>query len=322
MRTLNHQVDTGHKTQDTYPLPNPCLPAGRLHPFWGREGWGNFVSCVLCLVSCVLYLTSRPCFAADSLKIIAPIPSPEGRFKKPIIVPQPGAIPLPYTKDSLMVGSDGKLKFIATDSFGNAVLTDTATWEEVNHVVYPANTASDPNLYWGIGTQNPPMKLSIIGNGRLLVTAPYLNPAVHPPACAQGAGTRLLIYPNLGVFRAGRVDGTQWNEANLGTNSAAFGYNNTAAGQNSFVTGSQNSIQSSGTNSAVLGGVNAVLSGANSVIAGGDDNHSSGDFNFVGGGQKAQNNGPEAVVLGGTNHTILGNGNDSVILAFSTATSL
>jgi len=40
---------------------------------------------------------------------------------------------------------------------------------------------------------------------------------------AEGAGTRLMWYPTKAAFRAGRVDGTQWNASKIGTSSVAFG---------------------------------------------------------------------------------------------------
>jgi hypothetical protein len=53
----------------------------------------------------------------------------------------------------------------------------------------------------------------------------------------SGAGTRLMWIPNRAAFRAGVVNGTQWNDASIGTNSTAFGNNNIASGFNSFAGG-------------------------------------------------------------------------------------
>ncbi len=46
----------------------------------------------------------------------------------------------------------------------------------------------------------------------------------------SGAGTRMVWYPGKAAFRAGYVDGTQWNNANIGNYSVAFGYDAIASG--------------------------------------------------------------------------------------------
>jgi hypothetical protein len=47
---------------------------------------------------------------------------------------------------------------------------------------------------------------------------------------AEGAGTRFMWYPGKAAIRAGSVDGTQWDDANIGYYSTAFGYNARALG--------------------------------------------------------------------------------------------
>ncbi len=74
--------------------------------------------------------------------------------------------------------------------------------------------------------------------------------------------TRMFFDKGTGAFRAGTVTGTQWNNTNLGSNSAAFGSLNTASGQYSFVAGGTNSTVT-GTGSVGLGsGVQATTNGA------------------------------------------------------------
>ncbi len=46
----------------------------------------------------------------------------------------------------------------------------------------------------------------------------------------QGAGVRMLWYPAKGAFREGGVDGTQWDECEIGLGSVAMGYNSRASG--------------------------------------------------------------------------------------------
>ena len=45
----------------------------------------------------------------------------------------------------------------------------------------------------------------------------------------EGAGTRMMWYPNKAAFRAGDVSGTQWDDSNIGKHSFATGYNTTAS---------------------------------------------------------------------------------------------
>ena len=45
-----------------------------------------------------------------------------------------------------------------------------------------------------------------------------------------GAGSRMMFYPGKAAFRAGAVDGTEWDDANVGFGSFATGLNTTASG--------------------------------------------------------------------------------------------
>jgi hypothetical protein len=47
---------------------------------------------------------------------------------------------------------------------------------------------------------------------------------------ASGPGVRMLFYPHKAAFRAGNVDSTQWDDANIGNSSVALGLNTTASG--------------------------------------------------------------------------------------------
>lgn len=71
---------------------------------------------------------------------------------------------------------------------------------------------------------------------------------------AEGAGTRMMWYPGKAAFRAGGINGTQWDAANIGdysvaigqdvrasaSNAVAFGLRSTAAQQSSFAVGEDN----------------------------------------------------------------------------------
>ena len=72
---------------------------------------------------------------------------------------------------------------------------------------------------------------------------------------ASGPGTRMMWHPGKGAFRAGTVNGTQWDDANVGPGSVAFG-NTVASGITSMAVG-QLAI-ASGDSSTALGSGHAI----------------------------------------------------------------
>ncbi len=91
---------------------------------------------------------------------------------------------------------------------------------------------------------------------------------------ASGTGTRMMWIPAKAAFRAGSVTGTQWDNANVGTNSVAFGQNSTASGVNSAAF---NNSFATGTNSAAFG-QNNTASGDFSAVFGINSNASGSGF--------------------------------------------
>jgi autotransporter adhesin len=81
----------------------------------------------------------------------------------------------------------------------------------------------------------------------------------------EGAGTRMLWFPDLAAFRAGYVSGTDWNPSSIGAYSAAFGYNTTANGEYSFAAGYGSTASSYG---SVALGESTTASGPESVALG------------------------------------------------------
>jgi hypothetical protein len=53
----------------------------------------------------------------------------------------------------------------------------------------------------------------------------------------EGAGARMVWYPNKAAFRAGHVGNTQWNDVNIGDNSIAMGTDTKASGRYSTALG-------------------------------------------------------------------------------------
>ncbi len=92
----------------------------------------------------------------------------------------------------------------------------------------------------------------------------------------SGAGTRLMWIPSKAAFRAGSVDGSQWNSGNIGLRSVVFGLDGTASGGNSVCFGINGTA--SGGNSTCFGN-SGEASGADSVHFG-TSGTASGIFSF------------------------------------------
>jgi hypothetical protein len=171
----------------------------------------------------------------------------------------------------------------------------------------------------GVGTSSPAATTHIVGNDGLLASGTFGSGTVQNP----GAGTRLHWYPKKAAFRAGRILGSQWDDANIGQGSVAMGTGNTASGDGSFAMG--NTSTASGDASTTLGSTNtasgdgSVAMGAANVASGRDaismgwNTEASGDASTaMGGGSSAS--GDYATAMGngctasGQNATAIGNG--------------
>jgi YadA head domain repeat (2 copies) len=89
-----------------------------------------------------------------------------------------------------------------------------------------------------------------------------------------GPGTRMFFNPNRAAFRAGIVDGAEWDNVNIGNYSMALGHSITAGGNFSTAFGYNNIASNS--NSTVFGRDN-ISSGASSTVFG-SDNEASGNY--------------------------------------------
>ncbi len=106
----------------------------------------------------------------------------------------------------------------------------------------------------------------------------------------EGAGTRMMWYPGKSALRVGRVNGDQWDENKVGTNSFAFGSNNQAshgcfvAGSDNLVSGASTTFGSEITNHSILG----FATGYKNTI-GGFYNTVMGYENYIGFGSAREN---------------------------------
>lgn len=81
----------------------------------------------------------------------------------------------------------------------------------------------------------------------------------------EGAGVRMFWYPGKAAFRAGYVEGTQWDDANIGLYSVSFGLNVRSLGDYSIAVGLRATSANSGT---VAMGEDVTATGVNSVVMG------------------------------------------------------
>ena len=114
----------------------------------------------------------------------------------------------------------------------------------------------------GIGTTSPEFRLSLDNDGGLIAKGINGSGATLTTA---GAGTRLIWYPKKSAFRVGSVNGTQWNDANIGNYSIAMGSNTTAGGICSIAIGNN---ATANYESAIAIGSNATASYDGSVAIG------------------------------------------------------
>jgi hypothetical protein len=138
-----------------------------------------------------------------------------------------------------------------------------------------------------------------------------VGPAVIP---ASGPGRRMMWHPGKSAFRAGQVDGTQWDDANVGSHSAALGFNTRARGAFSTALGS--GTTASGLGSTAMG-LNTTASGPASTAMGAATTASG--FNTTAMGRDSVAAGDEAVAAG---RSVTANGAGSVVLgSFAAARS-
>jgi hypothetical protein len=162
---------------------------------------------------------------------------------------------------------------VTAKSFGGTVV---GIFNDITDSPSPTASAATDRIFQvgnGNGNGTRANALTILKNGNTSFGTAYPKAAFHVPYGktvlfgddSSGAGTRAIWLSSKGAFRAGFVNGTAWNDANIGFNSAAFGVDNRATGANSFAAGSTS--EASGSTSTALGFTNTA-SGEASLAAG------------------------------------------------------
>lgn len=149
-------------------------------------------------------------------------------------------------------------------------------WDQNGDFIFLKDSPSNPNLRIGLGTETPDTRLHLANDGGILAKQTF---GVGESLTTAGAGTRMIWYPRKGAFRAGQINGGQWDDANIGLYSFATGFNtiasaeaSTAMGQATVASGRYAtamgcSTQATGEASTALGN-STLASGARSTAMG------------------------------------------------------
>jgi len=145
----------------------------------------------------------------------------------------------------------------------------------------PAGTVNQTLRYDASSALVANSELQVFADGGVLATNAAVNAAVAGGALtgpgvipASGPGRRLMWYPAKGALRAGYVDATEWDDANVGANSIALGGGTTASGTDSIALGG----------GAIASGAVAIAMGSSTLASGrfatamGQGTKATGDF--------------------------------------------
>ena len=109
------------------------------------------------------------------------------------------------------------------------VLT-TILFAQETKIELPTNNIQSSFLVTGTDADR---KMEFFANGAFYISSESVSTVIP----ITGAGERLMWYPGKVAFRAGYVDGAQWNADNIGKYSFATGFNTIASGEASTAMG-------------------------------------------------------------------------------------
>ncbi len=150
-------------------------------------------------------------------------------------------------------GTNGQVQFNNSGAFG---ASSNFFWDNTNSKL-------------GLGTATPSFPLSL-GNGTntdgSILSLGYGTVGTDGQSLTvAGPGSRMMWYAKKAAFRAGSVDDTEWDDANIGLRSVAFGDSTKASGNYSFASGSYTTASDDG---ATAFGDYSTASGMSSTVIG------------------------------------------------------
>lgn len=108
-------------------------------------------------------------------------------------------------------------------------------------------------------------RFRVDNDGSILAVSDFNGGVTGSGVPIENSGTRFMWYGQKAAFRAGSIDGTQWDDANIGSYSTALGQNVRALGDNAIAVGKSTVAANIGT---IALGEGCTATGANSVALG------------------------------------------------------
>jgi hypothetical protein len=143
------------------------------------------------------------------------------------------------------------LKLVGATGLGTAGTSPLITLSASG--TYVNNTAYDKERF------------RVDNDGSIVAVSEYMSGGYNNGVPVEGSGTRFMWYGQKAAFRAGSIDGTQWDDANIGLYSTALGENVRALGDNAIAFGKSTVAANVGT---IAMGEGCTATGANSVALG------------------------------------------------------
>ncbi|MDD2717818.1 MAG: tail fiber domain-containing protein, partial [Candidatus Wallbacteria bacterium] len=139
-----------------------------------------------------------------------------------------------HAQYSLLAGRSGGQILYGGTAASNSLTLDSTSNTTKGFVLLNPNGGNV-----GIGAVSPEFRLTLdksasSPDGGIMAIGTYGSGASIE---TSGLGTRMFWYPKKAAFRAGHVNGTQWDDFNIGQYSEAFGYSTTARGSCSTAMG-------------------------------------------------------------------------------------
>jgi len=125
----------------------------------------------------------------------------------------------------LVIQTDGVSGF-----YYNAGTPAVPNWLNLSTYTLQQNINTNGKYLSGDGTNTG---LRLTGNGALVGKGTYNSGTL----AEAGQGSKMIWYPGKAAFRAGQINGSQWDNGNIGKESIALGYNVLANGSNAIAMG-------------------------------------------------------------------------------------
>ncbi|MCB9771052.1 MAG: tail fiber domain-containing protein [Candidatus Omnitrophica bacterium] len=277
----------------------------------------SFYKHIVILSLSLLMVYSNHAEAVPGVSIQTYYPVRSGEYDLIRLLPRSADLTNPCVIGSIYANNAGNFQYCRSVTGAGTWGPVTDIWTQIGDNIYLTDTPTNTNLNVGIGTITPEFKLSLINDAGMIAQGTFGSGLILQDTLSAPQ-SRLIWYPRKSAFRAGHVDGIQWNNANIGDYSTAMGKNSTASGSYSNVAGGDSNIASgqyanviggqsntaSGNYSAVTGGLSNTASGHHATIPGGHLNIASADFATVLGGHNNQATAIYSTISGGENNIV------------------